>query len=242
MKSSLSIKSGFLCAISCAILSLGLFSEAQAQLSNPGFDSPYSTSDLVPWGGTGSTAVDEWAAEAAEIVGPDNGINPFAGDQMAKLLDDGSSLTEIKQRVGSIGLLTNAQVDTGVALAYYQAYLNVPANAPVAVTAEILLQFLDGAQNALGAPMSLVSAPLDTDPSSWEIVKMDNIPVPVGARGAEAIIRYDVASLTGTNGFVPGYVDRTHLEFSYVPEPSTFGLLLICGMWKVVGSRRNRVA
>ncbi len=227
-------------ALVISTLSFGALPEASAQLSNPNFDSPYSTSDLVPWAGTGLTAVDEWAAEAAEIVGSENGIIPAGGDQMAKLLDDGSLLTEIKQRVGSIGLLSNAQVDAGGASALFFAHFNVPANAPVGSTAELILQFLDGSQNALGLPVSLFSPPLDNDPSVWEMVQMDNVPVPVGSRGAEAIIRYNTASLTGTAGFVPGYVDRVHLGFSFVPEPSTFGLLLICGMWRVVSYRGSR--
>ena len=241
MMTSFSNKSRIFNSLFCTVLFLGVGSEARAQLSNPSFDSPYLTSDLAPWGGTGLTAVDSWAAEAAEIVGVDNGITPLVGDQMAKLLDDSSSLSEIKQRIGSIGLLTNPQVDTGAALALYFAHLNVPASAPVGVTAEILLQFLDGAQNALGAPATLLSGPLDNDPSTWEIVQMTDVPVPVGARGAEAIIRYNIASLTGQSGFVPGYVDSTHLGFSFVPEPSTFGLLLICGLWKAASSRRNRL-
>jgi hypothetical protein len=241
MIKTLSLKSIVFCALAYFFLHLAATSEANAQLSNAGFDSPYSNSDLVPWGGTGSTVVDSWAAEAAAIVGAESGLTPLVGDQMAKLLDDGSLLSEIKQQIGSIGLLTNPQVDTGAALALYFAHLNVPASAPVGVTAEILLQFLDGAQNALGAPATLLSGPLDNDPSTWEVVQMTDVPVPAGARGAEAIIRYNIASLTGLGGFVPGYVDSTHLGFSFVPEPSTFGLLLICGLWKAASSRRNRL-
>jgi hypothetical protein len=227
-------------ALVISSISLGAIPEASAQLSNPNFDSPYSTSDLVIWAGTGLTTVDKWAAEAAEIVGSENGIVPAGGDQMAKLLDDGSLLTEIKQRVGSIGLLSNAQVDTGTASALLFAHFNVPANAPAGVTAELLLQFLDGSQNPIGLPVSLLSPLLDNDPSSWEKVQMDNVTVPVGSRGAEAIVRYSIPSLTGLAGFVPGYVDRTHLGFSFVPEPSTFGMLLVCGLWGAVSHRRNR--
>jgi hypothetical protein len=227
-------------ALVISTISLGATPEASAQLSDPNFDSPYSTSDLVSWAGTGLTAVDKWAAESAEIVGSENGIVPLGGDQMAKLLDDGSLLTEIKQRVGSIGLLTNAQVDSGTASAQLIAYFNVPANAPAGASTELLLQFLDGSQNPIGLPVSLLSPPLDNDPSSWEQLQMNNVAVPVGSRGAEAIIRYNIASLTGSAGFVPGYVDRVHLGFSFVPEPSTFGLLFICGMWQVASYRASR--
>lgn len=220
--------------------SLGIISEASAQLSNPNFDLPYTTSDLIPWAGTGLTAVDKWAAEAAEIVGSENGVVPAGGDQMAKLLDDASLFTELKQRVGSIGLLSNAQVDTGTASALFFAHFNVPANAPVGVTAELLLQFLDGSQNPIGLPVSLLSPPLDIDPSAWQKVEMNNVAVPVGSRGAEAIVRYSTASLTGLTGFVPGYVDRVHLGFSFVPEPSTFGMLLLCGFWGALSHRGNR--
>lgn len=227
-------------ALVIAALSLGAIPQASAQLSNPNFDLPYATGDLVPWAGTGLTAVDQWAAEAAAIVGPENGIIPASGDQMAKLLDDGSLFTEIKQRVGSIGLLSNAAVDTGAALALFLAQFNVPANAPVGASTEILLQFLDGSQNPIGPPVSLASPPLDNDPNTWESVQMNNVPVPVGSRGAEAILRYSVASLTGVSGFVPGYIDGTHLGFSFIPEPGTFALLLIGGMWRLISCRGSR--
>jgi hypothetical protein len=230
---------GFLAITLIALLGFSC-QNADAQLSDSNFDSPFANADLVPWAGTGLTTVDKWAAEAAQIVGTDNGVTPVEGDQMAKLLDDGSAFTEIKQRVGSIGLLTDAQVDTGAALALYFAHLNTPASAPVGATVQILLQFLDGSQNALGLPVAVTSSPLDNDPNTWELVQMDDVPVPAGSRGAEAIIRYDVASLTSIAGFVPGYIDSTHLGFSFVPEPSTLGLLVLCGMWKLANHRKGR--
>ena len=228
-------------AAATAVLSLVAFQDIHAQLSDPHFDSPFTTADFVPWAGTGLTAVDKWAAESAEVVGVDNGVTPVDGNQMVKLLDDGSAYSELKQRVGSIGILTDAQVDTGLALAVYFACFNAPANAPLGANADILLQFLDGSQSPIGLPVSVNSGPLGNDPNTWEHVQLSNVPVPVGARGAEAIIRYDIASLTGTSGFVPAYVDKTHLGFSIgVPEPATVGLLLLCGVWHLAGFRPKR--
>ncbi len=228
-------------AAAALVIALASFQNAQAQLSDPHFDSPYTTADFAPWAGTGLSAVDKWAAESAAVVGVDNGVTPIDGDQMVKFLDDSSAYSELKQRVGSIGILSDAQVDTGLVTATYFACFNAPADAPAGANADILLQFLDGSQAPIGLPITLNSGPLGNDPSTWEHVQLTNVPVPVGARGAEAIIRFDVSSLTGTSGFVAAYTDKTHLEFSAgVPEPATLGLLLVCGVLQLSGCRPNR--
>lgn len=214
--------------------------EAAAQLSNAHFDSPYSTADLVPFAGTGLTPVDKWAAEMAVVVGADNGVSPIDGDQMVKMLNDGSSFTELKQRVGNIDGFTNAQIDTGLLKARYFACFNAPANAPAGATAEIALQFLNGSLGALGAPVVLGSGPIGNNPNDWAHIEMNGIAVPVGARGAEAIIRYNTASLTGPSGFVAAYTDKTHLEFSRIPEPASIALCVLCGIGVSLGIRPRR--
>lgn len=228
--------------ISLVILALGISPPAAAQLSDAHFDSPFNTASLVPFAGTGLTPVDKWAAEMAVVVGPDNGVSPIDGDQMVKMLNDGSSFTELKQRVGDIDGFTAAQIDSGLLKARYFACFNAPVNAPAGANAEIALQFLNGSLAALGAPVVLGSGPIGNDPTDWAHIEMTGIPVPVGARGAEAIIRYNNASLIGAGGFVAAYVDKTHLEFSRVPEPASIVLALLCGTATIVGLRRSRSA
>ena len=65
--------------------------------------------------------------------------------------------------------------------------------------------------------------------------------MPAGARGAEAIIRYNTTSLTGPAGYIPGYVDKTHLGFSIpgIPEPAT-ALMGLAGI-ACLSLRRRRM-
>mgnify|MGYP001198539152 CR=1 FL=1 len=210
-----------------------------AALTNEGFDTPYDVNTNLPvFEPINTTLVDQWAAENALIVaGVNDGISPLNGDQMVKLLDDGTTgaKNEMKQRIDVS--LDAAAIDAGLAVAIYFAHFNVPSG-PVNARAEIYLNYLDALGNAFGMSPVLDSdsiGGLGVDVSTWQVLDLSGTPVPIGTRFIEAFIQYDNASL----GAFAGYVDATHLSLRAIPEPATWGLF-ITAMLGTVAVRRTR--
>ena len=227
-KTTWSMVRAMLFCCSATLTALGTNS-AQADLSDEGFDTVYVVNSFLPnFLPLNTTAVDKWAAEKSFVVTAGDGITPVDGDQMVKMLDDGSSgvKNELKQRIDVT--LEIPLIDAGQARSYYFACFNVPSGAANA-RAEIFLKYLDVSGSLLSSSAVLNTddnGGLDQDISTWEHLDFLSDPVPVGTRYVEAWIRYDNASL----GAFAGYLDKTHLEFRGVPEPAALALVLTaCG-------------
>ena len=203
--------------------------DAAAQLSNPSFDSPYSTGDLVPFAGS---PVDQWGVENATVVPADVGlgISPFAGEQMLRMENDGSAETLAGQLVGIEHLA--AEVDAGFVSARYFSYFNVPS-AVSGATVDVYFEYYDAGASLITTSV-VNSATLDSDVSTWEEVADVGIPVPAGTRRVKFVFGYDTAPL----GQFPGFADRMTLIFDVVPEP-TSGVMLACGLSAVAARRRR---
>jgi len=216
------------------------------------------TADLVSYGTTGTTADYTWAANGAAIVTEENGVVPFhdyeTNPQMIRLSTTGSNAGKLKQRVSELGSSTGtnpvpiADIDAGNARGSFIVCFNqhgAGALAPAGAMATISLQFLDDSSIPLpvGAPVSLTQivgsshSTSVSDVAEWTHIELLDVVVPVGARGYEAIIEYDIASL-GTSP-IHVYVDKTATDFSVIPEPASL-MLALCGMSLILGGRRFR--
>jgi len=213
------------------------------------FELPMTTSGsgidgLAPYGPTGTTPDYTWAADGAEIVTTEFGVVPFhsPGDQMIKLSTTGTNAGKLKQRVSEFGSATGTNpvpaddIDAGNVRGSFTVCFNQHASSALA-EATISLLFLDADLNTVGAPVSLSQIVGDSDVSEWTHIDLLDVVVPVGARGYEAIIEYDIASLGTSPGHI--YVDKTATDFWVIPEPASL-MLALCGMSLILGGRKFR--
>ncbi len=233
--------------VTTGILTLASSDLARAGLVYEDFEAPMTSADIAAYGGTGATAPYTWAAEDATIVvGIENGVTPFhdyeASPQMVRL-DGGdgnaNGQTEMKQRIDDIGIYTGTQVDSGAVRASFFACFNQPAGAPPVLNATVTLDFLDASLVSVGSSSVTgdVANGIVAGEAGWTHLDLDNIVVPAGARGVEAIISFSTSDL---NGFSPIYFDKTHLDFTLVnvPEPTSI-LLTLCGVSMTLLGRRS---
>ncbi len=240
-----------------AIVSLVSPNSAHGGLLLEGFGhdgDPMTTADLASYGATGTTPNYTWAADDAAIVTAENMVVPFhdfeTDPQMARLgLTGGSNDGKLKQRVNELGSsslggnVPDSAIDDGNVRGLFTVRFNQAEGVPAGAEATITLQFLgDDVNNTVvpspvGPPVSLTQVVGNGDPSVWTFIELLDVAVPVGARGYEAIIEYNISTLGNPSG--PIYVDKTRTDFSVIPEPASL-LLALCGMSLILGGRKFR--
>ena len=211
---------------------------ADTTLTNGGFESPLGASfaavlDPVP------PTFGAWGAESGSVVGPENGITPFAGSSMLRLNGIGGVVTQVVQRVDVSSQASD--IDAGQVLVSVEALFNAPDFVPAAV-AGINISFInDGPftddfnialSNSIGS--ATTSSVIDNDPLDWEPLSIDDFFVPAGTRSLVVEFNYSNASL----GLDPGYVDAATLSITTVPEPS--GCVLLTTLLLGYLSRQHR--
>jgi hypothetical protein len=210
--------------LALAGLVLGVAACAQPAWANllvdPGFEvNPLDTASNVL--NNFATYQGIWGVEVATITGVDNGVTPFQGIQMLRMVDDGLVATQgfqVTDVTSYAGL-----IDSGGATVNLSALFNVDKAVPGAISA-VYMQFFSGPNYSLqiGTPLS-GGLSLDTFDTTWETASLSGA-VPVGTRWLLSQVMYNNASLLGVDGVLhPGYVDAADLTVT--PEPATLALL-----------------
>ncbi|HVP12072.1 MAG TPA: hypothetical protein VMV94_12900 [Phycisphaerae bacterium] len=171
-----------------------------------------------------------WGVEAATISGVDNGVTPFQGVQMLRMVDDGLTATQGFQvtDVSSYATL----IDSGGATVNLSALFNVDKAVPAAISA-VYVQFFTGPSygSQIGSPLS-GGLTLDISPNTWQTASLSGA-IPAGTRWLLSQVLYNDASLMGIDGLShPGYVDAANLTIT--PEPAGLGVLALTALalWK----------
>ena len=79
----------------------------------------------------------------------------------------------------------------------------------------------------------------DNNPSTWQLVSVSNIPIPINTKYLVQQVDYVDSTIVDASGAdQAGYVDDASITLTTVPEPASMGLM-ICGA-AVVSRRRRR--
>ncbi|MBA3482233.1 MAG: PEP-CTERM sorting domain-containing protein [Pirellulales bacterium] len=164
-----------------------------------------------------------WGGEnAANVVGPDNGVNPAAGARMHRMDDDGLSATQSWQKVNVAPYA--ALINAGGVTVNFGALFNVPQDIQAAV-GSVGVSFLNAANVPLPPPFVGVPANPDNNPATWQPFGISGVAVPVNTAFIRMQVAYANVTMQSTLGpDRPGFVDNARLTLTYVPEPSTMGL------------------
>ena len=167
--------------------------------------------------------VDRWAPEnGSAVTGPDNGILPFAGNQMLRM-EVGFIVAQTPQifDVSSFSTL----IDNGNAQLDFGAYFNVPSSTSAA-DARITVYFQPATTTGTiyTGTTGIVAAQVitDSDTSTWELASGSSI-IPANTRSVAVELSYAGSTVNGN----PGYVDNAFASVTAVPEPSSALSLLL---------------
>ena len=231
----------------CILLTAVVFAAATAPASHavivtgnllvdPGFENPALTPFGQILGPPFTNGV--WGGEnAANVVGPDNGIVPAGGARMHRMNDDGLLATQSWQRVdvtpyASFINAGNATVDFG-------ALFNVPQDV-LAANGSVGVSFLNAANAVLAPPFVGVAANPDSVPQTWQPYGLTNVAVPPNTSFIRMQLAYANATMQSAVGpDRPGFVDNARLSLTLVPEPATLGLGAMAILGMLLLSRRR---
>jgi hypothetical protein len=206
-----------------ALLAMTPASQAQFVTGNllvdPSFENPVLTPFPQIIGPPFTTGV--WGGEnAANVLGPVNGVIPLAGARMHRQDNAGGVATQSWQLV-DVSPFT-AAINAGNASFLTSALYNVSQGIPAGV-ASISVSPLNAGHAPTGAAISVGSI-LDASPATWQPINA-SAPVPVNTQFLRLQVAYSNASLMSSSGaFLPGFVDDARLVLRVVPEPATMGL------------------
>ena len=169
-----------------------------------------------------------WGQENATNSGPSDGVVPFAGAQMHRMLDDGLVVTQTTQVTDISGLATD--IDLGN-VTYASSAMYTGGQGLSAPIGAISLHFHTAASN--GSPNTPAnhasSLTLDGSPQTWQSIGVNGI-VPAGTRWIYTQVYYSNASLlTATGASGAGMVDAAVTDIRVVPEPTTLAALAAAG-------------
>lgn len=211
-----------------AALSLAHAGTAHAVLTNPGFETPTTT--------TASNVLNNfpgfagiWGPEVGSITTATMGVTPFAGSRMLKMTDDGLTYTQTFQAIDvtSFGGLINA----GQAQLTASAWLNTNGGYTGAFGIVNVMYFSGPAWGSMTGNSGNGSLTLDANPQTWESVSVTSM-IPVGTTW----LVYQVGFLNSSIGTNTGFVDNAGLDIVQVPTPGALALLGLAGL----GARRRR--
>jgi hypothetical protein len=205
-------------------------------LVDPGFENPVLTPFGQILGPPFATGV--WGGEnAANVVGPDNGVVPAGGARMHRMNDDGLLATQSWQLVdvtpyASFINAGNATVDFG-------ALFNVPQDV-LAANGSVGVSFFNAGQAPLPPPFVGVAANPDNNPGTWQPSGLTGIAVPPNTSYIRLQVAYSNATMQSAVGADrPGFVDNARLSLTLVPEPATLGLGAVALLGMLLLSRRR---
>lgn len=219
--------SSALTALSLSI-SLAVAGSANAVLTNPGFETPTTTSaSNVLNNFTGFAGI--WGPEAGSITTATMGVTPFAGSRMLQMTDDGLTYTQTFQAidVSAFGGMINA----GQAQLTASAWLNTNGGYTGAFGLVNVMYFSGPTYSSMIGNSGNGTLSLDANPQTWESVSVTSM-IPVGTTWLVYQVAYQNASI-GTN---TGFVDLAGLDIVQVPAPGALAALALAGL----GARRRR--
>ena len=204
---------------------------------DPGFESNPLINYALVLGPPYTTGA--WSAEVGAITGPASGITPADGVKMLELSDDGLIATQSFQLIDVTPYSTD--INAGNASITASGNYNVPQDV-AAGTSAVNVGFYNAAHGFISSTQTtssvLPGAVLDNNPATWQTLNITSFPVPVNTAYLLMQPLFANASMVNAAGaHRPGYVDRTSLTLTAVPEPSTLVLagLAMMGtvlMWK----------
>jgi hypothetical protein len=212
--------------IAAALLVVVAVSQASAVttsnlLVDPGFENPA----LTPFGQILAPPFLNGVLggeNAANVPGPDNGVNPAAGALMHRMNDDGLSATQSWQKVNVAPY--SALINAGGVTVNFGALFNVPQDIQAAV-GSVGVSFFNAANVPLPPPFVGIPANPDSNPATWQAFGTTGVAVPVNTAFIRMQLAYANVTMQSPIGADrPGFVDNARLTLTYVPEPSTLGL------------------
>ena len=211
-----------LAAIGAAALSLSVVGSAQAVLTNPGFETPTTTSaSNVLNNFPGFAGI--WGPEMGSIATATMGVTPFQGSRMLQMTDDGLTYTQTFQAIDvtSFGGLINA----GQAQMTASAWLNTNGGYTGAFGLVNVMYFSGPTWGSMIGNSGNGTLTLDANPQTWEAVSVTSM-IPVGTQWLVYQVAFQNASI-GTN---TGFVDLAGLDIVQVPTPGALALLGLAGL------------
>lgn len=190
-------------------------------LVDPSFENPALTPFTQIIGPPRTPGV--WGGEnAANVTGPDNGVNPAAGVRMHRMNDDGLSATQSWQLVNLAPYA--GPISAGGATIDFAALFNVPQDIQAAV-GSIGVSFFTPVHVPVGPPFIAIPVNPDSNPATWQPFGLSSVAVPPTAGFVRLQVAYANATMVNSAGAPrPGFVDVARLTLTYIPEPSTLGL------------------
>lgn len=211
----------YLAALAAGV-SLSLAGSAHAVLTNPGFETPTTTSaSNVLTNFPGFAGI--WGPEVGAITTATMGVTPFAGSRMLKMTDDGLTYTQTFQAIDvtSYGGMINA----GQAQLTASAWLNTNGGYTGAFGLVNVMYFSGPTWGSMIGNSGNGTLSLDANPQTWESASVTSM-IPVGTTWLVYQVAFQNASI-GTN---TGFVDLAGLDIVQVPAPGALALLGCVGL------------
>jgi uncharacterized protein (TIGR03382 family) len=218
-----------LAAIGAAALSLSVVGSARAVLTNPGFETPTTTSaSNVLNNFPGFAGI--WGPEMGSITTATMGVTPFQGSRMLKMTDDGLTYTQTFQAIDVTSF--SGLINAGQAQMTASAWLNTNGGYTGAFGLVNVMYFSGPTWGSMTGNSGNGTLTLDANPQTWEAVSVTSM-IPVGTQWLVYQVAFQNASI-GTNA---GFVDLAGLDIVQVPTPGALALLGLAGLGV---SRRRR--
>jgi hypothetical protein len=207
---------------------LALAGSCHAVLTNPGFETPTTTSaSNVLNNFAGFAGI--WGPEVGSITTATMGVTPFAGSRMLEMTNDGLSYTQTFQAIDvtSFGGMINA----GQAQLTASAWLNTNGGYSGAFGLVNVMYFSSATFSSQIGNSGSGTLTLDSNPQSWQSVSVTSM-IPVGTTW----LVYQVAYLNSSIGTNTGFVDLAGLDIVQVPAPGAIAAFALAAL----GARRRR--
>lgn len=215
-------------AVLASALPLAAIGSAQAVLTNPGFETPTTTSaSNVLNNFPGFAGV--WGPEMGSITTATLGVTPFAGSRMLRMTDDGLTYTQTFQAIDVTSF--SGLINSGQAQLTASAWLNTNGGYTGAFALVNVMYFSGPAWGTMTGNSGNGTLTLDANPQTWESASVTSM-IPVGTTWLVYQVAYQNASI-GTN---TGFVDNAGLDIVQVPAPGALALLGLAGL---TGRRRR---